>query len=391
MLRFEALPARYGDCLLISFEGADRMHRLLVDGGPGTVFRTVLRPHLDALRRNLPPTEPLVLDAVMVSHIDEDHILGILDLLESLQEAEQKRRPWPYRPTWLLHNSFDALIGEGDGGAARALGGDTVLAALGSGPLQLDRPPSAETLMVLQSYRQGSRLSTLAAALRIGRNPPSRQPLVFAPPDHPVLRIGDAVLRILGPLQPDLDELRAEWRAWRAKQKDTASLAAYLDDSVPNLSSLVVLLEHGCRRILLTGDARGDRILTGLRKANLLDQAGRMHVDILKLPHHGSSRNVAPDLFEAVQADHYIASGDGTYGNPDRETLRMIEDARPQGGYTVHLTYDAVHCDATHAEWRAGRRGPPYSAARESIADLVARWRAAGAIRVEEGPVSIDL
>ena len=43
--------------------------------------------------------------------------------------------------------------------------------------------------------------------------------------------------------------------------------------------------------MLLTGDARGDDVLAGLREAGLLRRSP-LHVDVLKLPHHGSDRNV---------------------------------------------------------------------------------------------------
>jgi beta-lactamase superfamily II metal-dependent hydrolase len=91
--------------------------------------------------------------------------------------------------------------------------------------------------------------------------------------------------------------------------------AASLDQSVPNLSSLVFLLEHNGRRILFTGDARGDRIVAGLEELNLLTD-GILEVDVLKVPHHGSERSCTGDLFETVRADHYFVSGNGTNGNP---------------------------------------------------------------------------
>jgi len=48
------------------------------------------------------------------------------------------------------------------------------------------------------------------------------------------------------------------------------ALAAYVDKSVPNLSSLVVLAKAGGKTMLLTGDARGDKILEGLELVGAL-------------------------------------------------------------------------------------------------------------------------
>lgn len=394
---FEALPAKYGDCLYLTFDDADgRRLRLLVDGGPGQVFEKFLEPRLQGDRANLDPDEPLVIDAVMVSHIDEDHIKGVLDLFAALRDADDRQKPRPYDVRWLLHNSFDALLGEGEGGAARGLGGDTILASLGG----LDALKAASgdaddhtAELVLQSYAQGSQLTTRAAALGIIRNPPDQAPLAFVGQGAKarVLRIGEASLTIVGPLQSEIDDLRKAWEKWRRKaDKKPSELASYLDESVPNLSSIVVLLERGQRRLLLTGDARGDMILKGLEHGGFLPAGGTMKVDLLKLPHHGSIRNIDLDMLQRIEADHYVASGDGVFGNPDRETLDLIEKARPAGGYTVHLTYPAAQVDATHAEWRRMRGKPALQKGKHTIADVVERWRKEGKITVKEGPVRID-
>ena len=94
------------------------------------------------------------------------------------------------------------------------------------------------------------------------------------------------------------------------------------------------------RRMLLTGDARGDHIIEGLEAAGLIEH-GRCHVDLLKLPHHGSDRNLEPAFFETVTADHYVISSNGDkFDNPDKDTLEWLAAARKGAGhFTVYLTY----------------------------------------------------
>lgn len=389
-MKFEALQARYGDCLLLTFSKDGKSTRLLVDGGPGTVFRDAIRPRLEQ-EAQTSGERPVRLDAVMVSHIDEDHIFGVLELLEDTREAASPQGPL-CDIRWLYHNSFDNLLDEGEGGAARGLNAPTLLAGIGGGTdiLQGVPEPKAESLLVLQSYGQGSKLASLAAAMKISRNPPNAATLMFDS-DAPVVKsLGPAKMTVLGPLKAEVDKLRKAWGEWKAKQDGKAALAAYLDKSVPNLSSLVVLIEQDGHSILLTGDARGDKVLKGLESSGRLTDSEPLKVDILKLPHHGSSRNLDDDFFQRIHADHYVVSGDGTYGNPDRATLQMIENARPEGGYVVHMTYSAADCDAQHETWASTRKNK-YDQATDNISEIIGRWKAAGHIEVREGPVSIEL
>ena len=105
-----------------------------------------------------------------------------------------------------------------------------------------------------------------------------------------------------------------------------------------NLSSITVLATFKKKTMLLTGDARGDYVLAGLRRAKLLKN-GKIHVNLLKIPHHGSDNNVDTDFFRSITADHYVVSGDGEHGNPEVSTFQMISDARGQDEFTIYLTH----------------------------------------------------
>ena len=120
-----------------------------------------------------------------------------------------------------------------------------------------------------------------------------------------------------------------------------------------------------------------------------------MHVDILKVPHHGSDNNLGPDFFERVTADHYVFSGDGEHGNPERGTFDMLVEARGEDGYKVHLTYPVDEIDTARQEdWekeqgqggrrerrptaprpRCGRTGRTKSTASRHSSRPIPHWR----------------
>jgi hypothetical protein len=105
--------------------------------------------------------------------------------------------------------------------------------------------------------------------------------------------------------------------------------------------------------MLLTGDARGDKILQGMELTGLIKKGGNTHVDILKVPHHGSDNNMETIFFERLPAEHYVFSGDGEHGNPERATLEMLLKARGvDADYKIHLTYPVPDIDKERkADW----------------------------------------
>ena len=104
------------------------------------------------------------------------------------------------------------------------------------------------------------------------------------------MTVGDLKITVVGPRKTELEALQKKWNAeikpMLKKERSRgrlAEIAAYVDKSVHNLSSIVVLVESQGKRILLTGDGRGDHTLEGLKAAKLL-KSGKLAVDVLKVP-----------------------------------------------------------------------------------------------------------
>ena len=67
----------------------------------------------------------------------------------------------------------------------------------------------------------------------------------------------------------------------------------------PNLASLMLLARRADKRVLLTGDGHAADILQGPGAPAKLDDDGRIHVDVLKVQHHGSEHNIDADSSSA--------------------------------------------------------------------------------------------
>ena len=81
----------------------------MIDGGLAGVYGDALRPRLAALReeRGLGAATPLDVDLMMVSHIDDDHVSGLLELVQKLNDRRESGQPLPWKIRRFWHNSFD--------------------------------------------------------------------------------------------------------------------------------------------------------------------------------------------------------------------------------------------------------------------------------------------
>ncbi len=345
LFTLEAVFAKHGDALILHYGTATDPSLTVIDGGPPSVYADHLRPRLAQLRERCcgAPEESLPLELVVVSHIDEDHITGILDLYDEELSADADQRPLPFAIRRLWHNSFDDLAGP---------------TAAEVQSLLRQESGSEDDLAVVASVGQGLALRRATERLATGALNPGFDDLVLArAAGDPGVQLGHGLtFHVLSPTPQRIEAFRTLWQRWlatRAERRSAAEVAAMEDTSPSNLASIVVLAEMAGRRMLLTGDARGDDVTRGLRETGLMSDGETCRVDLLKVPHHGSSRNVDEAFFRAVPADHYVFSGDGRHGNPEPETLRMLAAARGDDEYTVHFT---VCEDAADHEGDAARR-----------------------------------
>lgn len=358
MFQLEAVFAFEGDCLLLHYAPEDfdpdesHPNWLLIDGGARGTWRGFLEKRLTQLREDWELAGPVPLQMVMVSHVDADHITGVLDLFKHLRDDRAPDKVCDVAQLW--HNSFDDVLGNDD----EELVSKLIAPPPGGGGADVD------TAAVVASVGQGRQLRLDAEALGMATNRPFTGLVLAEEGPATAIPVAPAAAGLtFKVLAPDTERVRTYQEEWakflRDKGLAEVEAAAFNDKSAFNLASIVVLAEHGGRKVLLTGDARGDFVVNGLVRAGLLDpdaaypegqsaaearatdarEVTPFHVDILKVPHHGSDRNVTTGFFRRVPADHYVISANGRHGNPDPPTLRMIAEARGDEEYTIHFTF----------------------------------------------------
>lgn len=363
MVTLEALNALAGDCLLLRYPGPDGKERLwIIDGGPKRdgeknlyVWRDVLLPRLKEI--NPAPRLPVALG--MVSHIDDDHINGIQKLTDKLRNATAAQpKDVEFARFWF--NSFEDLVGPRPASAA----GEAATASLQSlvDPMNVPGVDDEHATMIMQSVPQGNALGSDLGALGLKGNKPVGG-IIAARKGQKKIPIEGAQVTILGPLQDRLDKLRDDWAKALSKPDKAGRQAALQslflpsakqDKSVPNLSSIVVLVEVGGRKLLLTGDAHGDDIVTAWKELGLGTEPTK--VDLLKMPHHGSIRNTTGNFLKFFAADHYVFSADGRHDNPDASTIEAVVKFNGPRKIKMYFSNDDVTWSESYKLERGGKK-----------------------------------
>lgn len=367
-MKLHIFQSAKGDCLLLEANDGARM---LCDGGMAASMRSYVRDELTKLRK-----ANKKIDYVYISHVDQDHISGVLQLLEDELEwrlydfhAEQGtpiRKPDAPRPPEIggvWHNAFRDQIGKNAGDV------EDMLAAAAPALLASNVPEIVELGEELQQIAV-----SIPEAIKVSRYaspelldiPTNQLPGVQGKPKLLMVREGQAAfnvgsmqLTIVGPTSEELKLLQEGWNNFlrdakgkeqikklRAEIKrkidafgtesfdlrDWNGIEDYKGVTTPNIASLMFMVEEDGKRLLLTGDSQQDIILKGLELTGFLDE-GHLHLDVLKTQHHASEHNFDAEFCKKVSADNYVFCGDGSHGNPELSVIQMIYDSRlgPKG------------------------------------------------------------
>lgn len=339
-IQIELFPALSGDCILITFEEID--YRILIDGGYKETFSHSLADALKVLGAN-----GKGIDLLVVTHVDNDHIMGIIELFQSLKTQQIKieiREIWynGYRHLFtrqkkavpsVLEKRLKDEIGKIDFFDGEARQGKEI------------------------GYSQGETLAGLLADAwdnvwngRFGGNAVFCQKESFSMelfPEH-------LSVTLLNPGCLELQALECRWNAFRRKKclpLENGDSVVYEhcferflvneDASVTNQSSIAFLLTYKAKektyQLLFPGDASAERCL------ERLGDWKSINFDCIKLPHHGSKNNITEDTISNLQADYFLFSTDGRrFGHPDWKVVEAAIHAEK----CSNLVFNYDRCNA---------------------------------------------
>jgi len=310
MINIELIQAAQGDCIWIEYgKDADTLHRILIDGGTSGTYK-----HLKKRIENLSSKERHF-DLLVITHIDADHIAGILKLIENDGLALSFADIW--------FNGYKHL------GKSR-----------------------------IRGVTQGERLSDYLNKPNIPWNKAFNGKAVCVDKRKkfsPIELLGGMKLTLFSPTKKALADLKPHWKkeaqkaglfpeekmlhtedintlsdasisSPRVTLPDIDSLADTpfkSDASLTNGSSIAFLAEYDGKKMLLTGDAYASTLLQSIKK--YLPDCEPFYLDLLKLPHHGSDGNISKNLLERIRCSKYLISANGAYHkHPDKIAIAKI-------------------------------------------------------------------
>ena len=289
------LHAHEGDCIFITISDLDKVYNIMVDSGVKSTYQ-----YIDRKRRiqdgplkckiNEFRGKRQIIDLVILTHVDEDHIGGIVEWIAKDDAALD------LMATIWLNNGEKVTI------------------------------PDYSSL--LHSISKGRDLDKLLRD--------ANKNIVNQVVKGRVFEIPHGYITILSPTVVAHNVIVEQWNGEVLNKtpddygKPIKELLDYefgeVDASKTNNSSISILLEVNGRKDLLLGDADVIDVCLALEELGY-NKDNPLRCKTVKLAHHGSRNNFSEHFLDLVKADIFIFSSNGNYyGHPDKEVFARIID-----------------------------------------------------------------
>lgn len=359
-IKIKIFPALNGDSILLDL--SDKL--LLIDGGYVNTFNEFLCNELKKKSE-----EGKRISHLIVTHIDSDHISGIVRLLEKNTNSEiiSIDNIW--------HNSYRHIKEFSDNLSLKDFEGKEDLSALSSKSYLKEVIDGRHEISAVQ----GSTLGALILKGDYKWNSEFGGKAVSINNLDTISIDDNTTIRILSPNNEKLSKLKKYWSMELYKKgyqilKDDSNyddafefllsqekqkkvllkkdisggdidieklnnVEVVEDSSATNGSSISFVVERDDKKLLFLSDSHPSMILESL-KTHYLEDEFPIKFDAIKLSHHGSITNTSKELLELIDSENYIISTNGSkFGHPDIETIARIINRKSTFTRNLHFNY----------------------------------------------------
>ena len=341
LFSIQMLPAREGDTIWVRWGDEQTPYQMLIDTGTEAAGIELNN------KISLLPESQRNFEAIVVTHIDADHIGGLLSCFVDCDEP------------------LEVIVKDYWFNGYKHLDGRNISPALeGLGAVQAER---------LTEWLGTQPWNNLYGGASICRK--EGEPLKV------IELAGGMKVTVLGPTMQRLEKLKPEWNkeinnALQKKQNKSSvssleSMGASLPLEIPdaqslrilakqrplrdtkaaNGSSIVLLLEYDGKKVLLAGDAFAEDLVDAIL---VLSSELPLKLEAFKVPHHCSRGNISKQLIETVDCTNWLISTDGSrHKHPDDEGIASILHHRKTD--FVNLLFNVIsdyNSKWSNAEWQ---------------------------------------
>lgn len=342
-MKITVFQACNGDSFLLETEASIA----LIDGGYVDTYKNFIKPKLLKLK------DEKELFHIIVTHIDNDHISGIIKFIEENKVNEL------INVDFFWHNSFNQI---------KDIKNGLVFKGKSISELSINYILKEEEVATIDkniSAVQGSTLASLLKKYNYNWNTLFENNLISTDSNEQI-STGDLTFKILSPNNEKLNELIKYWKKElykkgyssdenlidfnedafeyilslekekkRLTKKDVSSGSDINieglvkekfieDDTATNGSAIAFVIENKDFKFLFLADSHPSIIVKNLKK-HYKEEEFPIKFDLIKIAHHGSKSNTSPELLKLIDSEKYIFSTNGLIHNhPDKETIARI-------------------------------------------------------------------
>lgn len=286
MSKIYFLPVKHGDAFIIECVRGDTQGLVVVDGGP--------RSCGFELKRKL--NELGTPDLMVLTHYDEDHIGGILQLVDTCLDDNMI----PAKEVWANCAGYVEVAASKYTTAAHGM--------LAKG--------LSNSIPSCKSLRQT--IPCCFASIEVVSPTEDVTKMVIEKQKDEARQLLNATQKDTIDLEKPLDKLAKEIPPEPNLKKD---------NELANAASIAFILRCDNLSILMLGDSYPQNVERYLREEKGYSEENPLVVDFVKVSHHGSRNNTSNSLLDIIQCDKFIIStngGNGSSNHPDRTTIAHI-------------------------------------------------------------------
>lgn len=331
--------AKYGESFLVNINYKNKSYNILIDCGFKETYINYIKKELDNIS---------ILDLLVLTHIDDDHINGAIELFRDieLKEKMELKNIWFNDLYKIIKNKYgkdkfkvdindlqiekDKLFSENVGFKRARTLSNYIYESKYKDVWNKDKEViQSETMLYEELY-------------------PIDKEIKFVLLSPTVNRIEELLNKWIKEFKIDMNKLVMDSKSLNSfygyfnyhdryseifneecsnTKRNFEELAEkeYLRNSVVNNSSIAFFIEIDEERFLFLGDANPNDIKKSLKQYKEVNGIDKIKFNLVKLSHHGSKFNIDSEFFELFYSDKYVISTNGErHNHPDIECISKV-------------------------------------------------------------------